>query len=151
MEKTPFYASGLKFSCKRCSSCCRYDSGNVFLSEKDLENLILALNMERNSFIGTYCRWVTDWKGDEVLSLKEKSNNDCILWNDGCTVYSARPLQCVTFPFWESILVSAENWELAAAGCSGMNSGDLHSEKKITEYSKTRALEPIINRARGVL
>jgi hypothetical protein len=150
MEKKRFYATGLKFSCKRCSACCRYETGTVFLSEKDLENISLALNMDKNSVIKTYCRWVTDWKGEKSLSLKEKSNKDCILWNEGCIIYSARPLQCISFPFWESILVSSESWEVAATGCPGMNDGELHSNEAITKYRNMRSSEPIINKTHSI-
>jgi len=146
MKGSAFYESGLRFSCKRCSSCCRFDSGFVFLSKKDLNKMALALNMNENSFLKTYCRWVTDWKGDEVLSLREKSNKDCVLWDSGCTVYETRPLQCITFPFWESIVSSADNWDIAATGCPGINNGDLHSQKAIEDGIKLRLSEPIINK-----
>jgi len=146
MEKTPFYSSGLRFSCKRCSACCRYDAGFVFLSEKDIDQLAKAFQMDKKQFFLVYCRWVTDWKGNEVPSLKEKSNKDCILWDSGCTVYNARPLQCVTFPFWNSILASRENWEAAASGCPGMNSGELHTEKMIEKNINLRAVSPCLQR-----
>jgi len=147
MTSTPFYASGLKFSCKRCSSCCRYDAGYVFLSENDLKKLMAELKMDRNSFIKTYCRWVNDSQnGNEVLSLKEKSNKDCILWDSGCLVYMARPVQCSSFPFWKSIVASTQAWQIAATGCPGMNKGELHSEKTIGEYIEKRASESIISR-----
>jgi len=145
-----FYASGLKFSCKRCSSCCRYDSGFVFLSRKDLEELSLFLKMDNNSFLKTYCRWVTNWQGEEALSLKEKSNNDCILWNSGCTVYIARPLQCRAFPFWENIVSSAESWKIAASGCPGMNSGKLHTGAEIEAHLKSRSAQPVINKQEDI-
>lgn len=144
MTDTPFYAAGLKFSCKRCSSCCRYDSGFVFLSEKDMEKLTARLKMDKNVFFQTYCRWVTDWEGKEVLSLREKSNKDCILWDNGCSVYEARPLQCRTFPFWESVISSAEAWKITASGCPGMNSGALHTGSAIEKCVKKRASQPII-------
>ena len=154
MEKSkqtsaPFYAEGLKFSCKRCSSCCRYDSGYVFISENDLKRLLSALRMDRDSFLKTYCRWVQNWNGDEVVSLKEKSNKDCILWDDGCKVYEARPLQCVSFPFWETIVSSKEAWEIAAASCPGMNVGVLHSKEEIESSLETRSEQPTINRVGG--
>ncbi|MCL2440336.1 MAG: YkgJ family cysteine cluster protein [Treponema sp.] len=134
MEKTPFYANGLNFSCKRCSACCRHDSGFVFISEKDMENLESALKMDKKSVIDMYCRWVTDWQGDKALSLKEKHNKDCILWDNGCTVYDNRPRQCITFPFWESVLMSQESWEIAATGCPGINNGQLHTKDMIGKY-----------------
>jgi Fe-S-cluster containining protein len=147
MTGTPFYASGLKFSCRRCSSCCRYDAGYVFLSENDLKKLTVTLKMDRNSFIKAYCRWVKDSQnGNEVLSLKEKSNKDCILWDSGCLVYMARPVQCSAFPFWKSIVASTQAWQIAASGCPGMNTGKLHSEKMIDRYIKERTSESIIIR-----
>jgi len=146
MKNEGFYTSGLKFSCKRCSACCRHDSGYVYLSENDLKNLISALKMDKNSVLSVYCRWVIDWRGQESLSLKEKSNNDCILWENGCTVYDSRPVQCNTFPFWESIMQSAQSWEIAASGCPGINSGKLHTEDDINRHLKLRNSEPVINR-----
>jgi Fe-S-cluster containining protein len=141
-----FFESGLKFSCKRCSACCRYDAGFVYLSENDLELLTIELKMNRDGFIKAYCRWVDDYDGGKVLSLKEKSNKDCIFWEDGCKVYTARPFQCVSFPFWLSIVSSKKAWEIAATGCPGMNSGVLHSCEEIEECLKKRDLQPIISR-----
>jgi len=144
----PFYASGLRFSCKRCSACCRYDAGFVYLSENDLSKLASALKMQKNDFISVYCRWVSDWGNDEVLSLKEKSNKDCILWENGCKVYMSRPLQCSTFPFWENILSSTKSWDIAATGCPGINTGDLHTKNVIEENINLRSSRKIIKRVR---
>ncbi|MCL2809349.1 MAG: YkgJ family cysteine cluster protein [Treponema sp.] len=148
MDNTKFYSQGLKFSCKKCSTCCRYDSGFVFLSEDDLDKLISSLRITKKNIIDTYCRWVTDWKGDEVLSLKEKFNKDCVLWDNGCIVYKARPAQCVTFPFWESTVASEAAWEMTATGCPGINTGELYSKEAIEEILELRASQPIINRSK---
>jgi len=102
--------------------------------------------MDSNRFTMIYCRWVTDMQGKIALSLKEKSNKDCIFWDSNCTVYRARPLQCRTFPFWESIVASAQNWEVTASGCPGINSGALHTAKAIEQNIKLRDCEPIINK-----
>ncbi|MDR3247725.1 MAG: YkgJ family cysteine cluster protein, partial [Treponema sp.] len=45
MAKQPFYANGLRFSCTRCSSCCRYESGYVFLSPEDVDVLAKAQDL----------------------------------------------------------------------------------------------------------
>jgi len=147
MTNAPFYASGLKFSCKRCSSCCRYDSGYVFLSEKDLNKLTDSLDMDKDRFVRKYCRWVTGTRGTESLSLREKPNMDCVFWDAGCSVYNARPLQCSSFPFWPSILSSPESWKIAATGCPGMNTGALHTQGEIDNYVELRGAEPIISKA----
>jgi len=149
MEKKPFYADGLKFSCKRCSSCCRYDSGFVFLSQKDVNKLSSTLKIDVNGLINVYCRWVTGLHGEQVLSLKEKSNNDCILWDSGCTVYQSRPIQCVTFPFWESIIASEQCWEIASSGCPGINSGELHTKEEIDKICASRSSQTVISKTGG--
>jgi len=82
----------------------------------------------------------------ESLSLKEKSNKDCVFWDRGCSVYEVRPMQCSAFPFWESILASSGSWEIAAASCPGMNNGELHTENEIEQYIKLRSTEPIITK-----
>ncbi|MDR1972511.1 MAG: YkgJ family cysteine cluster protein [Treponema sp.] len=149
MAKQPFYAGGLRFSCKRCSSCCRHESGYVFLSGGDLEALTALQAMDRGEFIKTWCRWVAFDGEKEYLSLKEKANYDCIFWKDGCTVYSGRPLQCRTFPFWDSVVASPAAWENAALGCPGMGQGELHSMVRIEECRQARLSQPVITRGPG--
>lgn len=122
---------GLRFSCTQCSHCCRHEPGFVYLSQKDLTNLCLYFNLEERQFIGRYCRWVPYYDGSEVLCLQEKENDDCVLWDAGCTAYGARPVQCATYPFWTYILRSPENWGREAEGCPGMNCGRLHSAAEI--------------------
>ena len=139
----------LRFSCVRCSACCRFEPGYVFLSGKDISLLRSALNMETGEFIKAYCRWIPSGEnGKFQLSLREKSNNDCIFWKQekGCSVYSARPLQCRAFPFWSSVVDSKKNWEMAAHSCPGMNQGMVHSADSIQKWLAMRINEPIISR-----
>lgn len=145
-----FYASGLCFSCRRCSACCRFEPGFVFLSEKDVSSLMKALQMKRNEFLETFCRWVPGENGTFQLSLKEKSSNDCIFWDSaqggGCSVYESRPLQCRTFPFWDSVVSSERSWKMTAQTCPGMNKGDLRSRDFIEKCLAMRQTEPIISK-----
>ncbi|GHV96218.1 zinc/iron-chelating domain-containing protein [Spirochaetia bacterium] len=124
----------------------------MFLSEKDLSLLAGACKMDYTGFVKTYCRWVrapaTPGNPDrECLSLKEKSNFDCIFWNQGCTVYHARPVQCRTFPFWQQVISSSGAWEMAGTGCPGINSGELHTREEIEAcLAAGRAAGPLIDR-----
>ena len=173
-EMGPFYARGLHFSCVKCSACCRFEEGFVFLSEKDAFKLSAFLNIEYYSFIKTYCRWIPAINSESFgapvgvlggntsgnpnkgqnkkfeLSLKEKYNKDCIFWaaepNEGCTVYEVRPLQCRAYPFWSSVLRDKSNWEMNASHCPGMDKGLFHSKKVIKKWLATRQNEPIISR-----
>ncbi|RKX73185.1 MAG: YkgJ family cysteine cluster protein, partial [Spirochaetes bacterium] len=81
MGKT-FYSEGLKFECRRCSSCCRYSPGYVFLFNQDLKNLCKITGLPEIDFLRKYCREVTI-NGIKRISLKEKSNYDCIFWEEG--------------------------------------------------------------------
>ncbi|MDR3123770.1 MAG: YkgJ family cysteine cluster protein [Treponema sp.] len=142
----PFYARGLRFSCARCSECCRIDPGFVFLRENDMELLVSALEMKYTEFIRRYCRWTPNIGGGEQLSLRERANYDCVFWLNGCAVYEARPLQCRAYPFWPSLLASRKAWE--AMSCPGMGRGALHSREEIEALLARQRAEPIIERAR---
>ena len=150
MSDRPFYAAGLRFSCTRCSNCCRKESGFVYLSENDLSRLAHEFHMDYTAFIKTWCRWVPfDWGRErlsERLSLKEKSNFDCIFWDKQCTVYHVRPLQCRTFPFWDLTLYSQEAWESAGRGCPGINTGELHSGAEIAGFLRLLEEDLVIER-----
>ena len=149
MDDRQFYSSGLRFSCIRCSNCCRKESGFVYLSENDLSVLARELGMGYTEFVKTWCRWIPFERGRERLSLREKSNFDCIFWNNeaaGCTVYNARPLQCRAFPFWDYILCSEQAWNNAGKDCKGIGNGEYHDMDKITAFLHLQAEEPIIER-----
>ncbi|MDR0524770.1 MAG: YkgJ family cysteine cluster protein [Spirochaetaceae bacterium] len=147
MPDQPFYAPGLRFTCARCSACCRYESGFVFLSEKDALILAKCLKMSYTSFIETYCRWVPAPE-EERLSLKETSDFDCIFWNNGCSVYEGRPLQCRTFPFWQAHLRSQQIWDRIAEECPGMGKGTLFTRDDIESCLQKQSAEPLITRKR---
>jgi len=148
MDDPLFYSAGLRFSCTRCSSCCRHESGFVYLSEHDLSRLANEFKMDYTSFVKTWCRWVPDDKGNERLALKEKSDFDCIFcfWNKKCTVYHIRPLQCRAFPFWDYVVRSPEAWENMGRDCPGINNGELHAREEIESFLRQLEGEPVIER-----
>jgi Fe-S-cluster containining protein len=158
-ETPSFYDQGLCFSCLRCSACCRYESGYVFLSRTDVDALAGTLKMGYTEFMEACCRWIPSIKGmeqegTERLSLKEKSNYDCIFWggvpgrdkSGGCAVYESRPLQCRAFPFWPSALGSAGRWRAMALDCPGMNKGAFHSGREIASWLEKQEDEPVLTR-----
>jgi Fe-S-cluster containining protein len=146
--KGHFFAEGLRFSCKRCSACCRFEAGYVFLSQKDASVLCAALNIQYGDFLETYCRWVPSDNRESQLSLKEKQNYDCVFWSpkygEGCSVYESRPLQCRTFPFWTSVMSSKKKWKMTAKDCPGMDQGTFYSQDSIKKMLGMRQMEPII-------
>ncbi|OHD11779.1 MAG: hypothetical protein A2Z96_07745 [Spirochaetes bacterium GWB1_48_6] len=141
----PFYSAGLQFQCTQCHSCCRHDPGYVFLSREDLNRLSTHHSLSPEEFIKKYCRW-EDFGTGEMLSLVEKKNFDCIFWDNGCTVYPARPLQCRAYPFWENPMKSLQTWNYEARFCPGINQGKLHSPEVIKQWLKERADSPILTK-----
>jgi hypothetical protein len=137
----PFYARGVRFSCERCSACCRGEPGYVFLTKDDLRRLLARLGLEFKAFFRGYCALVDVGTG-MALSLREvpreNGSNDCVLWGaGGCEVYEERPIQCSTYPFWSSIMESRESWRREALSCPGIDSGETRSR----EYIEERLLE----------
>lgn len=131
-----FLNNGLAFSCQQCSGCCRHDPGFVYLSREDLDLFLKILSISQEEFIEKYCRFVPYYDGGEVLCLKEKKNYDCIFWDNGCTAYEARPVQCRTYPFWSYIIKNEEAWITESKSCPGINKGSIHSCGKILAASK---------------
>jgi len=143
----PFFRSsrsepGLRFVCTRCSACCRFDAGYVWLSWSDLDRLRTGLNMSESDVISRYCK-VVDISGIRQISLAEQENMDCVFWIDGaCSVYQHRPLQCRSFPFWAPYLGSREDWDDLETMCPGVNVGPVHSPDEIESWMAKRRREP---------
>ena len=146
LQRRVFWKDGLRFSCARCSGCCRFDPGFVYLSERDLVSLQQWASLERDAFIKSFCRWVLQGDGYEYLCLKERANYDCILWNKGCIAYQNRPFQCSSYPFWACLLETPFGWEMNARSCPGINNGTWHSPQEIQSLLDKAQQFPVIKR-----
>ena len=140
-----FYRGGLRFRCTRCSACCRIEPGYVFLSARDIRGVVRALGLSQQDLVDEYCR-IVDLGGFRRISLREKANFDCIFWEaDGCQIYTHRPLQCRSFPFWASNLSSREAWDKTAASCPGIGKGRRHSRREIETWLHKRLKDPYLD------
>lgn len=132
--KTPWYADGLEFTCTQCGNCCGGAPGYVWVSQAEIERLAELLRLPVDEFRKRHIRRTRGF-----YSLKELANGDCEFLRhdpDGkrrCGVYTARPLQCRTWPFWKSNVNSRAAWVAAARGCPGMNTGEHHPLPVIQE------------------
>jgi Fe-S-cluster containining protein len=143
-DETFYKKTGLHFQCQRCSGCCRFSPGFVFLSEEDIKNLLEYTSLSINEFARRYLR-IIDLGDFSRISLKEKENYDCIFWeNGGCKVYEKRPLQCRSFPFWTSLLASAEPWREHKKLCPGIDEGIFHDPAEIDLWMAKRLEERFI-------
>jgi Fe-S-cluster containining protein len=129
VKQTRWYKDGLKFTCTGCGSCCTGAPGYVWLEEGEAERIAAFLGMETGAFLEEHGRFISG-----RYSLKEYKNGDCEFLDpeEGkCRVYSVRPVQCSTFPFWGAVVHSRDTWESRARQCPGMNNGTLHSADDI--------------------
>jgi len=117
--KKYWYKNGLHFSCIGCGRCCSSYPGYVWLSSIDIKKIYQHLQISKKEFLQKY----TFRNKDGRISLKEKFHSyACIFYNQQrCSIYTARPVQCRTFPFWQSILASKKEWQKLTTWCPGTN------------------------------
>ena len=87
-------------TCKECEgNCCTGESGYIWVNPKEIKNIAEFLNMDEELFKKTFLI-----KVGYKYSIKEKPYKNgyaCIFFEKGCKIYSVRPNQCKTFPFWD--------------------------------------------------
>lgn len=124
----PWYADGLCFECTQCGNCCGGAPGYVWVTTTEITEIAAFQGQSRADFSARHVRQI-----GQRQSLLERDNGDCeFLARDAhgkalCTIYSVRPLQCRTWPFWSSNLESSRNWAVAGRGCPGIDKGPRHS------------------------
>ena len=74
--------------------------------------------------------------------VKTSDSGYCVFWNEVCTIHRVKPRMCRIWPFIESILVDAANWDAIQSVCPGVR-GNVNSEdltqcvrQVLAEYEK---------------
>lgn len=144
----PWYKDGLSFQCTQCGNCCTGGPGYVWVSEVEIERLAEHLKLSKAEVLKKYCRKVSG-----KISLKEHRTEgglyDCVFLTTyvtmqaqpdgstrevtkrGCSIYTVRPLQCRTWPFWDGLLASPEAWQRATRTCPGLDRGKHYPLERI--------------------
>lgn len=105
-------------ACEECGGkCCAGSSGYIFVNDDEITAIAKLLGEEERVVRGCYIK-----KIGKLQSIKEreisKTNYECWFFENGkCTIYSARPDQCRTFPFWQS---AKDQIELLKTICVGV-------------------------------
>jgi hypothetical protein len=126
--ETPWYKDGLAFTCTKCGNCCTGAPGYVWVNAEEIAQIAEFRGETLEQFSMRFVRQVGD-----RYSLIERPGGDCIFWaaDEGCTVYSARPVQCRTWPFWWENIESAQDWKRVTKTCPGSGQGRLFSVEEI--------------------
>ena len=138
MSKKPWYNDGLRFECTQCGACCSGEPGVVWINEVETKALAEAFGIEVDEFLRRFARKIGD-----VYSLIEHPGGDCVFLEPAtrqCTVYKDRPIQCRTWPFWDSNLESPRDWRNTCQVCPGAGVGKLYSLSEVTARSSQKSL-----------
>jgi|TARA_B110000495_G_scaffold132768_1_gene115996 Fe-S-cluster containining protein len=137
-QKTTWYSDGLRFECTQCGDCCSGEPGYVWVEEAEIAAMATELDMPIDAFERKFIRNLGFDK-----SLIEYSDGDCILLDPKtrkCTVYGARPIQCRTWPFWDSNLNERKDWKATCEVCPGAGKGKLYTFDQIEAARKQKSV-----------
>lgn len=143
------------FSCTECGKCCT-GSGVVWANHAELEAIrgLIAPEATFEDFHEAYVdveemkRRNVDVDAKEWFVLKNADTKlngaeHCIFLNaetNQCRIYSARPLQCATYPWWPELLSSREWREEGMNVCEGIV---LDGDEEDVINDPTRTLTPL--------
>jgi hypothetical protein len=137
-----WYACGLHFECTGCGRCCAGpEEGYIWITTREIERLAEHLRMSVEAVRKQYVRRV----GFRLSIIEDPMTNDCIFLTPsnngcrGCAIYSVRPNQCRTWPFWNENLASPDDWNRAAVKCPGINRGRLYAFEDIERLRKQKS------------
>ncbi|MBN1507245.1 MAG: YkgJ family cysteine cluster protein [Sedimentisphaerales bacterium] len=139
MMGTEWYVGGLHFECRQCGGCCAGPTeGYIWVSEPEIELIANHLKMTPSELHARYLQRV----GVRTTIVEHAATKDCIFLRevDGrrrCAIYSVRPNQCRTWPFWPENLSTPDAWSRAGIRCPGINFGRYYSYQEIERIRKS--------------
>jgi len=137
---TKWYVAGLHFECQECGGCCSGPGeGYIWVTKPEIEIIADFLKMTAGKFRQKYLKRV----GLRTTIIEHHTTKDCIFLQAGaggkqCVIYSVRPSQCRSWPFWPNNLASPGAWNKAAQKCPGINCGRLYSFEEIEDIKRNK-------------
>lgn len=145
-DNLPWWNEGLSFSCTGCGKCCIND-GEVWMDTEEFVDLSHLLKLSNKETLDEYVERVqSGWVLIRNFGDGDDTTDDrCVFLSPedskSCNIYSVRPSQCRTYPYWPRLLTTREDWDEEAVlppyskeegkrwnpdegGCEGMNSPD---------------------------
>ncbi len=92
-------------ACEECEgACCTGETGYIWVKYPEIEAISKFLELSVEEFATIYLKKVKH-RFSLIEKKLEDNNYACIFFDNHkkqCTIYSVRPRQCRTFPFWET-------------------------------------------------
>ena len=131
LSRSYFFDEGIKFECSSCGKCCNGAPGIIIVLENEIDAISAFLELDRKTFVEYF---LYPYSGE--FSIREDYTGRCIFFENGCSIYPVRPLQCRTYPFWFTNLSSGQAWNDTSKTCKGIGSGKLYSKKEVLEIAE---------------
>ena len=136
-------SADLRFKCTGCGRCCLND-GEVWMDGGEFNEVADFMNISLATLMDDYTDMISGGWAKMKNYVSPITNQDkCIFLaedNKECTIYSVRPNQCRTYPWWPRLLFNDSNWKEEACvpddtkdgkkwsaetgGCEGINHVD---------------------------
>lgn len=106
--------------------------GDVWVTDRETTDLSALLGLEHEQFIACYTDVAIESadhqsKGMEHVSFRRITSGvggcSFLTPDGGCSVYSGRPKQCRSYPWWPRLLASPKAWAAEQNACEGINTG----------------------------
>ncbi len=127
--KKKWYSDGIQFECQGSGQCCvsHGEYGFVYVTLKDRRAMAKLRGLTTRAFTKEFCT-----KEEGVFRLLDGADHACVfLKNKRCTIYSARPAQCKTWPFWPETMKPKAWARDVAAFCPGVGKGRVWPQAEI--------------------
>lgn len=139
-NKTAWYVNGLHFECQKCGRCCSGPSeGYIWVCKEEVCLIADFLGITAGQLRQKYLKRVQLRR----TIAEQPSTRNCVFIEDvggekRCRIYSVRPNQCRTWPFWVNNLKSSDAWNKAASRCCGINRGKEFAFDEIEKIKKQK-------------
>jgi uncharacterized protein len=131
-QRPYFFDAGIRFQCQRCGACCTGEPGTIYVAQDEIVSLAAYLHLSADDFIQRHL-----YPFKDSYSIREHADGRCLFFDNGCTIYSLRPRQCRTFPFWFSNLRTEDRWRDIRNNCPGIGRGRLYGRDEILSVVRT--------------
>jgi Fe-S-cluster containining protein len=149
--KNKWYAAGLHFECLQCGRCCSGPAeGYIWVTRPEIRLIASHLNISVSELKKKFLKRV----GFRRTIIEDIHTRDCIFLRQtpqgrGCAIYSVRPQQCRTWPFWPGNLINPGSWNTAAHKCPGINRGRIYTPQQVQDKDSELWWKPVLRSPLG--
>jgi len=112
----------LRFECTGCGACCTGGADHYVETNATERAAIRAFLKLSSAWFRR--RYLVRVDADTTGIRLERNGRCPFLGTDNrCRIYSVRPRQCRTYPWWPELVENKRDWTEEARRCEGMNRG----------------------------